>query len=103
MLLFLCIYFSLHVFVIKIASAEDIITTVAGNGTRGFSGDGGPAVEASLNDPWGVFIDSIDNIFIADGANNRIRKVDTNGIITTIAGNGVKGFSGDGGLATDAF
>ncbi|MGR3317727.1 MAG: NHL domain-containing protein [Candidatus Anammoxibacter sp.] len=85
------------------SNSEGIITTVAGNGGRGFSGDGGPATEAPLNFPDGVFLDSSGNIFIADNGNNRIRKVDgTTGIITTVAGNGESGFSGDGGPATEA-
>lgn len=78
------------------------ITTVAGNGTAGYSGDDGPAISAQLNYPRGVYVDSSGNIYIADRSNHRIRKVDTAGTITTIAGNGTIGFSGDGGLATDA-
>jgi trimeric autotransporter adhesin len=76
-----------------------IITNVAGNDTVGYSGDGGLATMAKLNRPTGLVIDSIGNIFIADRLNNRIRKINTNGIITTIAGNGAAGFSGDGGPA----
>ncbi|MDP3261205.1 MAG: RHS repeat-associated core domain-containing protein [Thermodesulfovibrionales bacterium] len=79
-----------------------IITTVAGNGQRGFSGDGGPAIQAKLNNPHSVEVDSLGNIYIADYGNNRIRKIDTSGIITTVAGNGQQGFSGDGTLATQA-
>ena len=78
------------------------ITTVAGNGANGFSGDGGPAVEASLSYPEGIMIDSSGNFYIADSGNFRIRKVDTNGIITTVAGSGANGFSGDGGPAVEA-
>ena len=78
------------------------ITTVAGNGTAGFSGDGGLATSAQLNYPVSVFVDSSGNIFIADG-NNVIRRVDAvTKKITTVAGNGTAGFSGDGGLATSA-
>ncbi len=77
------------------------ITTVAGNGTASFSGDGGPATSASINEPWAVAVDSAGNLYIADYANNRIRKV-SGGTITTVAGNGVVGFSGDGGPATNA-
>jgi trimeric autotransporter adhesin len=77
------------------------ITTVAGNGIRGFSGDGGPATVSSLNQPFGVAVDSTGNIYIADWGNNRIRKA-SGGTITTIAGNGNFGFAGDGGLATKA-
>lgn len=87
---------------IRKVDTAGIITTVAGNGKNGFSGDGGPATSAQLNDPKSVIIDSIGNLYIADFSNNRIRKVDTAGIITTVAGNGVKGFSGDGGAATNA-
>jgi uncharacterized protein (TIGR03437 family) len=72
------------------------INTVAGNGTFGFSGDGGPATDAAFNSISGIAVDSVGNLFIADSYNNRIRKV-TGGIITTIAGNGTAGFSGDGG------
>ncbi len=78
------------------------ITTVAGNGIAGFGGDGGPATSASLNDPRGVAVDSFGNLFIADRSNHRIRRVDSAGNITTVAGNGAKGFSGDGGWATSA-
>jgi hypothetical protein len=78
------------------------ITTVAGTGQRGFSGDGGPAVQARLNWPVGVVADATGNVIFADGQNNRIRKVSLNGTITTIAGTGVAGFSGDGGPATEA-
>jgi uncharacterized protein (TIGR03437 family) len=87
---------------IRMVSASGIITTVAGNGTRGFSGDGGPATSASLFSPFGAAVDSSGNLFIADGNNNRIRKVSANGIITTVAGSGNQGFSGDGGPATSA-
>ena len=87
---------------------ENTITTIqtgAGNGAQGYSGDGGPANQAMLNSPWGVAVDSAGNLYIADSFNNRIRKVDTNGIITTVAGNGTYGYTsdgGDGGPATDA-
>ena len=85
--------------------ANGIITTVAGNGTQGFGGDNGPATAAQLNNPAGVAIDSAGNLYIADWGNNRIRKV-ANGIITTVAGNGTQGFGtladGDNGPATSA-
>ena len=74
-----------------------VITTVVGNGTTGFSGDGGAAKEASLFTPRSVTIDPKGNLFIADYGNHRIRKVNPAGIITTVAGNGGYGFSGDGG------
>jgi sugar lactone lactonase YvrE len=77
------------------------ITTVAGNGNQGFSGDGGPATSASLNQPQGVAVDSVGNLYIADSGNERIRKV-SGGTITTVAGSGSYGFSGDGGPATSA-
>ena len=78
------------------------ITTIAGVGTRGFSGDGGPATAAQLNLPSGVAVDDVGNVYIADERNDRIRKVDTSGTITTIAGDGTRGFGGDGGPATGA-
>ena len=80
----------------------DMITTVAGKGTNSYSGDGGAATNASLNFPASVAVDAAGNLFISDSYNNRIRKVDTNGIITTVAGNGILGYSGDGGAATNA-
>jgi hypothetical protein len=79
-----------------------IITTVAGNGSTGFSGDGGVATNAAMNKPYGVAVDSAGNWFFADYNNHRVRKVDTNGLITTVAGNGTASFSGDGGAATSA-
>jgi hypothetical protein len=77
-----------------------IITTVVGNGSQGYSGDNGPATSASLNYPMGVAVDSSGNIYIADYENNRIRKVDTGGTITTVAGTSIAGYSGDNGPAT---
>jgi uncharacterized protein (TIGR03437 family) len=79
-----------------------IITTVAGNGNAGYRGDGGPAINASLNRPSRVSVDNAGNLYIADSGNSRIRKVTPDGIITTVAGNGNPGYSGDGGLATRA-
>lgn len=83
---------------------NNIITTVAGNVYGSFTGigDGGAATNAVLSDPSGVAVDAAGNLFISDTYNNRIRKMDTNGIITTVAGNGTGGFSGDGGNATNA-
>ena len=78
------------------------ISTIAGTGTAGYSGDGGFATDAQLYNPKGVAVDSSDNIYIADSSNNRIRKVDSSGIISTIAGTGIAGYSGDNGAATDA-
>src|SRR5690242_7127511 len=79
-----------------------IISTVAGTGVYSFSGDGGPAINAALNVAAAVAVDASGNLFIVDRANARIRKVAPDGIITTFAGNGTLGFSGDGGLATSA-
>ena len=79
-----------------------IITTAAGNGTNGFSGDGGAATNAELNLPIGVAVDATGNLFIADWGNNRIRKVGTNGIINTVAGGGGGYHPEDGGAATNA-
>lgn len=78
-----------------------IISTVAGTGAQGFSGDGGPAINAQLNVPASVMF-SAGNLYIADSSNQRIRRVSSDGAITTVAGNGVAGFSGDGGQATSA-
>ena len=79
-----------------------IIDTVAGNGTYGYNGDGGPAVDARLSSPEGVTVDAIGNFYIVDKDNHCIRKVDTSGIITTVAGTGTYGYSGDGGPAVEA-
>ncbi len=79
-----------------------IITTVAGCGRYGDAGDGGPALDAELAGPVGVALDGLGNLFISDKDSNRIRKVNSSGIITTIAGNGVYGYGGDGGPATEA-
>lgn len=78
------------------------IQTIAGNGSRGFAGDNGTATAAQLASPNGVALDSGGNLFIADSGNKRIRKVDANGVITTIAGTGLAGFSGDNGPAVSA-
>jgi sugar lactone lactonase YvrE len=78
------------------------ITRVAGNGSRGFSGDGGPATSAQLWAPVGLAVDAAGNLFIADDGNGRIRKVTPDGVISTVAGKGIERFSGDGGSATSA-
>ena len=78
------------------------ISTVAGTGESGFGGDGGRAVDAQLSNPWGITLDGMGNLYIADANNHRVRKVDSAGVITTIAGTGERGFSGDGGAAVDA-
>jgi uncharacterized protein (TIGR03437 family) len=84
------------------AFAQGVVTTVAGTGQAGFSGDGGFAITAQLSFPGGVAVDRNSNLYIADLNNQRIRKVTPSGIISTIAGTGTPGFSGDGGLATQA-
>jgi len=81
---------------------EGVISTVAGNGQWGFGGDGGSAIHARFSDLQDVYVDAGGNIFIADAANGRIRRVDSKGIITTFAGSGVRGFAGDGGKAAKA-
>ena len=75
---------------------------MAGNGTLGFSGDGGPATKAGLGIPPDVAVDGAGNLYIVDRNNNRIRKVDTSGTISTFAGNGTQDSSGDGGPALNA-
>ena len=88
--------------VIRKVDTAGIITTVAGTGSRGYSGDGGLATSATLYYPYKVAVDREGNLFIAEYGNNVIRKVDTAGIITTVVGTGSSGYSGDGGLATSA-
>ncbi|MFT3703868.1 MAG: gliding motility-associated C-terminal domain-containing protein [Agriterribacter sp.] len=88
--------------VIRKVDASGIITTVVGNGTSGFSGDGGPALSAQLSAPYKVIFDAAGNMYIPDNGNGRIRKVDNAGIITTIAGTGGVGYGGDGGPAVNA-
>ncbi len=82
--------------------APDGVLKVISGGIRGFSGDNGPAIEASLYTPRGIVADTRGNVYIADIGNHRIRRIDTNGIITTIAGTGMSDFSGDGDLAIKA-
>ena len=94
-----------HNYRIRRVDPEGIITTFAGTGERGFSGDGGPAVEARLNDPWDVTLDGDGNFYIADSYNHRVRGIDPAGTITTFAGNGQGGFvrdARDGGRAVEA-
>ena len=88
--------------VIREVETNGIITTVAGDGIFNYSGDGDAATNAQLSQPYGVTVDAYGNLFIADNYNNVIRKVETNGIITTVAGNGTTGYSGDGGTANNA-
>jgi len=87
---------------IRKINTSGIITTIAGNGFAGFTGDGGPASSAQINTPWGIALDTSGNIYFSDRFNYRIRKINTSGIISTIGGNGISGFSGDSGPATDA-
>jgi trimeric autotransporter adhesin len=87
---------------IRKVTPAGIISTVAGAGTPGYSGDDGPATSAQLNFPWGIAIDASGNLLIADYGNHRIRRVTPGGVITTVAGNGNLGFSGDQGPATSA-
>jgi hypothetical protein len=103
------------------APADGVIRTVAGNSTRslgpagsvagptarfyflgGFGGDGGPGTSAELQSPYGIAVDAAGNLYIADSGNNRVRKLTSGGIITTVAGNGMRGLTGDGGPATSA-
>ena len=90
---------------IRKVGASGLISTFAGSGTTtvgGFGGDGGAATSARLDNPYGVAVDGSGNVYIADRGNNRVRKVDASGIISTFAGTGQTGFGGDGGAATSA-
>jgi sugar lactone lactonase YvrE len=86
---------------VRKVTPDGIITTIAGNGQPGFYGDNGKATDARLNFPFGLAVDSADNLFIADFDNYRVRKVSPEGTITTVAGNGKRPYAGDGGLATE--
>lgn len=88
--------------VVRKVDASGIITTIAGNGTAGFSGDGGPATSAQLNYPGKVYIDANGTVYIPDASNNRIRMVSPSGVITTFAGSGAGVNGGDGGQALSA-
>ncbi len=88
--------------IISRIDTKGMMTKYAGTGSSGFSGEGGPALEAELNVPAGLAFDSEGNLYVADRENHRVRRIDSEGIITTIAGNGTPGFSGDGGPATEA-
>lgn len=97
------IYFSEQInHKIRKINTSGIISTYAGTGAMGFSGDGSLATSAKLNNPIGICVDGIGNLYVADANNHRIRKISTSGIITTIAGNGTGGYSGDGFLAINA-
>ena len=87
---------------IRKISPVGLVTSIAGNGTAGFSGDSGPATLAQLSAPASIATDAADALYIADYQNKRVRKVNASGIISTIAGNGVLGYTGDGGPATAA-
>ena len=88
--------------IVRKVNKQGIISTIAGNGTTGYSGDGGPANLARLNHPTDLAIDKAGNIYIADKENKVVRKVNTLGIISTVAGNGIAGYTGDGGPASAA-
>lgn len=93
----LLLFFTLTIYI-----NAQIITTVAGTGTVGYTGDGGQAINAKLNTPNQLAFDAAGNLFIAEDYNNIVRKVSTTGVISTVAGTGISGFSGDGGLAINA-
>ena len=80
---------------IRRIDTSGIITTIAGTGVLGYSGDGGPALQAELNDPWSLLLDSAGNLYFSDILNYAVRKIDTSGIITTVAGTGTAGYNGD--------
>jgi DNA-binding beta-propeller fold protein YncE len=87
----------------RIEARTGIITTVAGNGSAGYSGDGGPAPQAAFDEPYGIAVDRSGNIFVADRHNHCVRRIDaSSGVVTTVAGNGTAGCSGDGGPAVRA-
>jgi sugar lactone lactonase YvrE len=87
---------------VRKVSPDGVITTYAGDGSRGYSGDGGPAAAASFKDPYGLAVDAAGNLYVADANGGRIRKISPEGIVTTVAGCGDYGLAGDGGAAVDA-
>ena len=89
--------------VVRKIAANGTISTVAGTGTPGFAGDGGAASGAQLNGPFGVAVDAAGNLYIADTNNEVVRKVSADGTISTVAGTGMTGYSGDGGAARNAW
>src|SRR2546422_1720213 len=95
------VYFTSDNCVFRLEQQNGVLTRVAGNSRAGYSGDGGPAINAQLSDPRGVAVDGAGNLFFVDFGNARIRKVSSSGIITTVAGGG-SAFPGDGGPATSA-
>jgi hypothetical protein len=86
----------------KVNAVTGIISTIVGNGTQGYSGDGGPALSAQLSFPVNLTVDANGNIYVADNVNSVVRKVDSSNVITTVAGTGVAGYNGDGIAATTA-
>jgi len=87
---------------VRVISPDGTITTFAGTGETGYAGDGGVASQAVLNSPQGLAVDAEGNLYVTDSNNERVRKIDLEDVITTIAGDGAQGYSGDGGPATDA-
>jgi DNA-binding CsgD family transcriptional regulator len=87
---------------VRMISADGTISTIAGTGEAGYAGDGGVASQAVLNSPQGLAVDAEGNLYVADTFNDRVRKIDLGGVITTIAGDGVQSYSGDGQPATQA-
>ena len=87
---------------VREVTPDGIVRTIAGTGSAAFSGDGGPALDAALNTPVAVTPDNQGNLFIVDQGNNRVRRIDSSGTITTVAGSGIANYGGDGGLATSA-
>jgi uncharacterized protein (TIGR03437 family) len=87
--------------VVRKVTAAGVVSTIAGNGTAGFGGDGGAATSAQLNGPQGIAVDTGGNLYVADTQNARVRKI-SGGAISTVAGNGTAGYGGDGGVATSA-
>jgi DNA-binding beta-propeller fold protein YncE len=86
----------------RVDAASGVISTICGTGVKGFSGDGGPAARAQLNEPYGVVVDRSGRVFFADRLNGRVRVIDTTGILRTLAGNGSGQHGGDSGPAAEA-
>ena len=87
---------------VRAITPDGRIATVAGTGDSGYAGDGGPATSAVFDDPQSLAVDDEDNLYVADALNDRVRRIDVAGTVTTVAGDGTRGFSGDGGPATVA-